>query len=313
MGRMEAHPRSARVHRSRTRRAARGYPHARTRADRNADPCACANRNADARTRADGDANACACARRDGVRSLDPALHRPLLLSGESGQSAPLRRELEARADRLRRHARREPDAAHRRRGADERTAMGRMEAHPRRARMYRKRSRRAGSAGAAHGDAYASTRAHCDAYPDAHSYAHPRADRNAYPHANRDTYACTRADRDANADRASAARRGPARRGAACAGAGPHAYPHTRTCTHRDATPAPAPKSVPEISIVGGGAITEGGDATFTVTVNPAPTGNIAVTFVAIATQTDASPPATARSWSRSGRRAATPSPCPR
>ena len=51
--------------------------------------------------------------------------------------------------------------------------------------------------------------------------------------------------------------------------------------------TPAPAPTAPkPEISIVGGGAITEGGDATFTVTVNPAPTGNIAVTFVAIATQ---------------------------
>ena len=36
----------------------------------------------------------------------------------------------------------------------------------------------------------------------------------------------------------------------------------------------------------MGGGAITEGGDATFTVTANPAPTGTIAITFVAMVTQ---------------------------
>ena len=32
--------------------------------------------------------------------------------------------------------------------------------------------------------------------------------------------------------------------------------------------------------------AVTEGGDATFTVTANPAPTGTIAITFVAMVTQ---------------------------
>ena len=58
-------------------------------------------------------------------------------------------------------------------------------------------------------------------------------------------------------------------------------------------ATPAPAPtpkpaapKAKPEISVVGGSAITEGGSATFTVTANPAPTGTNAITFVAMVTQ---------------------------
>ena len=52
--------------------------------------------------------------------------------------------------------------------------------------------------------------------------------------------------------------------------------------------TPAPTPVSAakPEISVVGGGAVTEGGDVIFTVTANPAPTGTMAITFVAMVTQ---------------------------
>ncbi len=50
--------------------------------------------------------------------------------------------------------------------------------------------------------------------------------------------------------------------------------------------TPTPAPTAKPEISVVGSGAVTEGGDVTFTVTANPAPTGTIAITFVAMITQ---------------------------
>ena len=47
-----------------------------------------------------------------------------------------------------------------------------------------------------------------------------------------------------------------------------------------------PAPNAVPELSVVGNSAITEGGDATFTVTANPAPTGTIAVPVIARVTQ---------------------------
>ncbi len=72
-------------------------------------------------------------------------------------------------------------------------------------------------------------------------------------------------------------------------------ATPDTDT-TDTDATPdttdtktPPTPSttnSKPELSVVGGSAITEGGSATFTVTANPAPTGTIAITFVAVVTQ---------------------------
>ena len=49
---------------------------------------------------------------------------------------------------------------------------------------------------------------------------------------------------------------------------------------------PKPAEQSVPEISVTAGAAVTEGGDASFTVTADPAPKGTVAVTFVAMVTQ---------------------------
>jgi len=56
---------------------------------------------------------------------------------------------------------------------------------------------------------------------------------------------------------------------------------------TDTEKTPAPStPNALPEISVVGGAAITEGGSATFTVTADPAPTGTNALTFVAMVTQ---------------------------
>ena len=70
-----------------------------------------------------------------------------------------------------------------------------------------------------------------------------------------------------------------------------PDATPDTDTPDEPDATPdtdTPDTQTptTPEISVVGGSAITEGGDATFTVTAHPAPTGTMAITFVAMVTQ---------------------------
>ncbi len=44
------------------------------------------------------------------------------------------------------------------------------------------------------------------------------------------------------------------------------------------DTDPPPAPAADPEVSITGGGGVTEGGDATFTVTADPAPSAPLAV-----------------------------------
>ena len=67
-------------------------------------------------------------------------------------------------------------------------------------------------------------------------------------------------------------------------------APPDTETTpdtTDTQTSPTPStPSSRPEISVVGGSAVTEGGDVTFTVTAHPAPTGTIAITFVAMVTQ---------------------------
>ncbi len=61
---------------------------------------------------------------------------------------------------------------------------------------------------------------------------------------------------------------------------------PVTTTTTTTPPPPPPPPPTTPVLSVVGGSAVSEGGDVTFTVTADPAPSGSVAVTFLGVVTQ---------------------------
>ena len=146
-----------------------------------------------------------------------------------------------------------------------------------------------------AHGHANPSAHGHANpgayghANPGAYGHANPgaygHADPGAHGYANPGAYATPTPAPTATPAPALALAPAPTATPTPAPTATPTPAPTATPTPAPTATPTPAPtatpaapKAKPEISIVGGGAVTEGGDATFTLTANPAPKRNIPI-----------------------------------